>query len=103
MTHPAVEAVARAIYAMSFRDEDFDKDYLENLIDEHWHIDIPYAKAAIRALLDVPVSSGMVKAWEFSLCDLNDDDEENPCLARATKDWQAMLAQLVREIEGSGG
>ena len=93
MTHPAVEAVARAIYAMSFRDEDFDKDYLENLIDEHWHVDIPYAKAAIRALLDVPVSEEMLSV-AYKANDYQNDDADNLAI------WTAMLAQLVREIEG---
>ena len=87
MTHPAVEAVARAIYAMSFRNEDFDKDYLETLIDEHWHVDIPYAKAAIRALLDVPVSEKMLKAaaHQYTSADI----------------YHTMLTQLVKEIEGT--
>jgi len=85
MTHPAVEAVARAISKLS------DCEYYP--VDAYCNCR-NHATAAIRALLDVPVSSGMrdVAYHQFGM-EIPDVDLI----------WNAMLSQLVREIEGSGG
>jgi len=94
MTHPAVEAVARAICCGGN-----DKCFMD---DNHphtkglpcgWEGQIRSATAAIRALLDVPVSSEMLsQAYEAN--DYQNDDADNLAI------WTAMLTQLVREIEG---
>jgi hypothetical protein len=95
MTHPAVEAVARAIFAQSHPDLDWNDDIEIDEGHRKWYHDD--ATAAIRALLDVPVSSGMEKAGgeTITMGHLYPGELEEI--------FTTMLTQLVQEIEGSGG
>jgi hypothetical protein len=98
MTHPAVEAVARAM-SEALADESCDHpqcncayecERLERSKD-HWRQTLePVIPATLRALLDVPVSVEMEQAgWEASA------EEATP-----SEYWDAMLSQLVKEMEG---
>jgi hypothetical protein len=93
MTHPAIEAVARAICWSNGMNPDLTLG--GDGVNFLWHEYIPQAERAIRALLDVPVSEAMVDAASLSLDGFITKKE-------ASKIFPAMLSQLVREIEGEG-
>jgi hypothetical protein len=86
------QASSRLFYPGSINDEtDFRSVFVDGDIDVN-----DAMTAAIRALLDVPVSGEMLsQAYEAN--DYQNDDADNLAI------WTTMLTQLVREIEGSGG
>jgi len=85
-THPAVEAVARAISKLS------DCEYCHP-VDAYCDCR-NQATAAIRALLDVPVSKDMISSGYAVQDNLNFDTNSDPHSI-----FRVMLRQLVREIE----
>jgi hypothetical protein len=94
MTHPYVEAVARAIFANSHPGLSWDDDLIEGHRD--WYR--TDARAAITTLAGMKPTEGMVEEVRQKCSTFY-----RPLTAREAKEaCSTMLSQLVREIEGDG-